>query len=120
VVWTLTERKVVSPMLAIGLWLVVTGCGGSSPSSPSPTAPSPPPTASAYEGTWSGYSVREQCTVGGTPIVGCGEIPFRGPLRAVLTRSGSSVQGTMALNQLQLAVSGQVAGDGPLALSGQG
>jgi hypothetical protein len=108
-------RKFGLRWLPLGLlWVVALGCGGSdSPTTPTPVTPN-------FAGTWAGTSQLQQCT--GNPTACAVSSPnATAPVEFVLTQSGVAVSGTWTINAAEprIAVTGSVAADGSLNLSGR-
>jgi hypothetical protein len=101
--------------LPLGLLCVVAvGCGGSdSPTTPTPVTPN-------FAGTWAGSGRLVQCT-GNQTACGSTNPNATSPTEFVLTQTGTSVSGTWNLNNAEprIAVTGTVAADGALNLSGR-
>jgi hypothetical protein len=104
-----------SRWLVLGLlWLVPLGCGDDGPSAaPTPAVPN-------FAGTWAGPSQLQQCT-GNAAACGQATPNAVAPTELVLTQAGTAVSGTWTINngEPRIAVTGTVAGDGSLNLSGR-
>jgi hypothetical protein len=96
------------------LTLCASGCGGTSPTSPSDATIS-------FQGAWTGTWAMQECSeTGGAIGNGCSGLPSTGYLGATLTQTGTSVEGTVEIEVFLARVTGQVDGSGVLTLSGSG
>ncbi len=103
-----------SRWLAAGaLALMVAGCGGGD----SPTSATPP--TPSFAGTWAGAGQVQQCTGNTTVCAGAGN--STAPIEFVLTQTGTAVTGSFTVNgaEPRVPITGSVASDGSLNLSGR-
>lgn len=108
--------------LLVGLGCVLLVACGPSRSTPVVTpGESPATTGSALlSGTWSGEWVRQDCQEkGGAVGKACAAIPERQQLQLRLTQQGNDAKGELQLGTLRTEVSGSVASNGTLRLTGR-
>jgi hypothetical protein len=104
----------VSLTLSALLALIITGCGGSSPSSPTEQR------IPNYAGSWSGNYVITGCTQsGGVSLANiCGALGNTPPYSMSLTQSSRNVSGTFMLGSIAFpSTGGTVGADGSLQLN---
>ncbi len=107
-------------VLGLGCALLVGACG---PSRGTPVVTPGQPAGSAavsLSGVWSGEWVRQDCReTGGAVGMACQNIPERQKLELRLTQDGERAEGALQLGTLRTEVSGSVASNGTLRLTGR-